>query len=81
MLKKIPEGQTCGTCGYALHRSVPQDLRGQIECRARSPQMFVLPVQTNHGGQFVPASSWPVVKPDEWCGEWMPGPVITPANH
>lgn len=81
MLRKNPDGQNCSTCGNCKHTPLPQDVRGQLECRAQPPQMFAMPIATPQGPQFVPASSWPVVKPDEWCRGWVAGPVVLPANH
>jgi len=62
----LPES-TCNTCAaYDIANS---------ECRRRSPQLGG-PVEGMHPDYDTRRASWPMVRGDEWCFDWLPGDVL-----
>jgi len=64
--------QACNNCRF-MHKLPPPD--PDLECRRRVPQATVLMVQApppRMGAMPRPFSSFPLVHPDQWCGEWEP---------
>ena len=61
--------QTCRSC-----RHVHKDKDGDLVCRAHPPTAFLIgePLPPPHVGKvgFRVRAAFPVVAPDQWCGEW-----------
>lgn len=55
-----PKGQTCSTCLYFLPQVPPLFWEHAGECRRHAPRPLGPPVQC-----------WPLVRPEDWCGEWQ----------
>lgn len=64
--------KTCETCRY-------HD-RGQ--CKRFPPIMVPWPRDNQHPIMYEPATTWPLVEEDDWCGEYSelmpPGPRLDP---
>lgn len=62
--------QSCENCRF-MHKLPPPD--PDRECRKAHPQMTVLMIPApppRMGIMPRPFSSFPLVHPDQWCGEW-----------
>ena len=50
------------------------------QCRRHSPLLSPQPPQTTK--TYVVEGIWPVVRDDDWCGEWFaPAPSVLPRTH
>ena len=50
------------------------------QCRRHSPLLSPQPPQS--AKTYVVEGIWPVVRDDDWCGEWFaPAPSVLPRTH
>jgi hypothetical protein len=59
--------QACATCRYSW-----KDPAGDLNCRRNPPTAFLIPMPSKLGTsmELRPFSTFPVVRPDYWCGGW-----------
>ena len=62
----------CETCAY-MERMKVLGMPDQYFCHRNPPQLIVVPQQTVEGIMASPASAFPSVPGEQWCGEYAPG--------
>ena len=57
--------QACANCRFSW-----KDPTGDLNCRRNPPTGFLVPVPGKLGIELKTFSSFPIVRPDYWCGHW-----------
>jgi hypothetical protein len=61
----MSEDQCCNNCRFC-HVELTGDITVSIQCRRYAPRKL-------HGvGTGYESDRWPVIAPDDWCGEFEP---------
>ena len=76
----MPNLQTCQFCKFC----VPDDEHKTLTCHRRSPSPYRVyvpdtlppapPGFISIGNDYIYNALWPIVKPDDWCGEFTGKP-------
>lgn len=61
--------KTCETCRW----------RDEHLCRRNPPQLVLWPQDNQHPIIYSPSTTYPMVAPDNWCGEHKP--ILTAKEH
>lgn len=65
----------CGTCKHLVRYENDQKEKVRTECRCHPPQVI------QASGPEKLRSVWPVVKDEDWCGQWAEGkPHVMPVT-
>lgn len=82
---KEERADRCETCRF--YANVDNEMSGLADCRRYPPVM--VPVTEQHDRTWLVKYSlykpndggWPLVWPEDWCGEWQPKPLPKRPTH
>jgi len=60
----FPRGRQCSTCDFSEPTPTVAGKSQVFRCRRYAPK-------TGSGGETYPAAVFPIVRADDWCGEWI----------